>query len=364
MRYRIQAICVLVLVCIPALAAAQWRSIYSNLANPAIGMNSLFSGQAASDLDEPYAFHFDEAELSMISDVDHVWTFNTNIVFTGNGEVDPEEVWARTNSIPGVQIKVGKLRGTFGKQGLLHSHAYPFIQGPVIMENTIGGEGFKGAGLEASWLTPLPWYGELTGGVFEATPSDDEHPLDFGDPSHGNIPFLFHYKNVFDLNESTTMEIGASTLQGHGVDGTRNAAYGANFTLRNVPLRQSNQRGWIFQAEYLEKANYDGGDYHKESHGWYTQFQYRMSQKWWLGLRGEQARDIETDVLVDPAGDPLSGKMTRGSFNIAWTPSEFSYVRLEYSLGQADDGLGFQPWDHRLMIQMSTTIGYHPAHAY
>jgi hypothetical protein len=54
--------------------------------------------------------------------------------------------------------------------------------------------------------------------------------------------------------------------------------------------------------------------------------------------------------------------VNRGSVNIAWTPSEFSFVRLEYSHAKAD--VGIHPTDDRLMIQMSYTIGYHPAHAY
>ena len=163
MRSRYYTLIVIALVIAPSLAFAQTRSIFSNLANPSIGMNGLFSWQAASDLDQPYGFSFDEAEISLISVVDPTWTFSSNIVFTAD-EVDPEEVWARTNSIPGIQLKLGKLRGTFGKHGLLHTHAYPFIQAPVIMANTIGEEGFKDAGVEASWLTPLPWFAELTGG--------------------------------------------------------------------------------------------------------------------------------------------------------------------------------------------------------
>jgi hypothetical protein len=355
---------VAVLACTPALAPAQTRSIFSNLANPSIGMNALFSGQAASDLHQPYGFSFDEAELSVISVVDPLWTFSSNIVFVPDGTVDPEEVWARTTSIPGIQLKVGKLRGTFGKHGLLHTHAFPFIQAPVIMANTIGEEGFKDAGLEASWLTPLPWFAELTGGVFQAISTDEDHPLDLGSDSHGNVPFLGHFKNVVDLTENTTMELGASMLEGHGTDANRHAAYGADLTFRNVPLKQSNQRGWILQGEYLEKGSYPGGIFQREQHGWYASFQYRLSQVWWAGVRGEQARDSFTDVLVNADGEPVPGKVSRGSVNVAWVPSEFSFVRLEYSLARADDGNGFKPEDHRLMIQMSYTIGYHPAHAY
>ena len=149
-----------VLICAPALAAAQSSSMFSNLANPAIGLNGLFSGQAAPNLNQASGLHFDEAELSFLSVVDPYWTFAGNIVFVGDGTVDPEEVWARSVNIPSIQLKLGKLRGTFGRHGLLHTHAFPFIQAPIIMENSIGGEGFKDTGIEAAWLTPLPWYAE------------------------------------------------------------------------------------------------------------------------------------------------------------------------------------------------------------
>src|SRR5439155_230613 len=107
------------LVCIPALATAQTSPMFSNLANPAIGMNALFSGQGGHNLDGAYGLQFDEAEISLISVVDPYWTFTGNIVFAPE-EVDPEEVWVRSTNIPSLQLKLGKLRGTFGKHGLLH----------------------------------------------------------------------------------------------------------------------------------------------------------------------------------------------------------------------------------------------------
>src|SRR5207249_2077666 len=170
----------------------------------AIGMNALFSGLAAHNLNQPYGMRFDEAEISLISVVDPNWTFTSNIVFTPNG-VDPEEVWVRSTKIPSIQLKLGKIRGTFGKHGMLHTHAFPFIQAPIVMSNTIGGEGFKDAGLEASWLTPLPWFSELTGGIYQAVGPDDDHPLDLGSTRHDNVPYLGHFKNQFDLSGETTL---------------------------------------------------------------------------------------------------------------------------------------------------------------
>ena len=363
-RLRVSACLFAALMCAPTLATAQTRSMFSNLANPSIGMNALFSGQAAPNLDQPYGLHFDEAEISLISTVDPYWTLVSNIVFISDGSVDPEEVWVRSTSIPGIQLKLGKIRGTFGKHGLLHTHAFPFIQAPVIMANTIGEEGFKDAGLEAAWLTPLPWFAELTGGVYEGMGVNDDNPLDLGSNRHDNVPYLGHFKNQFDLNDATTLEIGQSYLQGRGSDDFMHSALGADVTVRNVPPRNSNRRGWILQGEYIQKATTAGGTYTKESYGGYASFQYRLSQVWWVGIRGEQAHDSFTDFLVDDVGDPIPGKVTRGNANIAWMPSEFSFIRLEYSHAKADNGAGIDPTDDRIMIQMSYTIGYHPAHAY
>ncbi|TMQ56881.1 MAG: hypothetical protein E6K72_04235, partial [Candidatus Eisenbacteria bacterium] len=107
-RLRVLACLFAALLCAPALATAQTRSMFSNLANPAIGMNALFTGQAAPNIDAAYGLGFDEAEISLISVVDPYWTLVSNIVFLPDGTVDPEEVWVRSTNIPTVQLKLGK----------------------------------------------------------------------------------------------------------------------------------------------------------------------------------------------------------------------------------------------------------------
>ncbi len=337
-------------------------SAFSNLANPAIGMNALFSGQAVHNLDQAYGFGFDQAEISLMSVVDPYWTFASNIVFLSDHTVDPEEIWARSTAVPALQLKLGKLRGTFGRHGLLHTHAFPFVQAPIVMANTIGEEGFKDGGVEASWLTPLPWFSELTGGAYQAVAADADHPLDFGSTRHDNVPLLGHFKNQFDLNDATTLEVGQSFLAGRGADARRHFASGGDVTFRNVPARSANRHGWILQGEYLQKGSSAAGTYVREQDGGYASFQYRLSQVWWVGIRGEQARRSFADFVVDTAGARVPATITRGSINLAWAPSEFSFVRLEYSHARADGGI--HPADDRILLQMSYTIGYHPAHAY
>ena len=198
--------------------------------------------------------------------------------------------------------------------------------------------------------------------MYQAKDPSDENPLDFGSTRHYNVPLLAHWKNQVDVTGETTLELGASYLQGRGTDDLIHAARGADVTVRNVPARSSNRHGWILQGEYLEKGSRVGGSYVKEQHGGYASAQYRLAQIWWVGIRGERAYDSFTDFVVDDLGDPIPAKITRANANIAWNPSEFSFVRLEYSHAKADAGI--HPTDDRIMIQMSYTIGYHPAHAY
>jgi hypothetical protein len=358
------------LFCIPVFSNAQTRSIISNLANPAIGMSALFLGEAVPNLNQASGIQFQEAELSVISTVDPYWTLTANLVFgadPANGIpdiVEAEEAYATTQSIPGLQIKVGELRAFFGKHGLLHTHAFPFIQSPIVMGNTIGMEGFKDAGLEAAWLTPLPWYCELTGGVY--TPVSDDidgqgnHPLDFDSTSHDNIPYLAHLKNMFDVDDNTTVEIGASSLIGMGDDGLHHAVYGADLTFRNVPLVRSNQNGWILQTEYLKKVSFENGIYNQENDGWYASFQYRLSQLWWTGIRGEECFNTTPDLNVDPTENSLPGHVQRATVDVAWLASEFSEMRLDYSVARNDAG----NVDNRIMLQFNYVIGFHPPHSY
>ena len=109
MKLRIYALLYFAIAFSPAMGFSQTRSLYSNLANPAIGLNALFSGNVAPDLDEPYGVHFDAAEVSFVSEVDPYWTLWANIAFTAE-EVDPEEIWARTTRIPRIRSCGGSRR--------------------------------------------------------------------------------------------------------------------------------------------------------------------------------------------------------------------------------------------------------------
>lgn len=353
----------------PGRAAAEAGTIISNLANPAVGFNALIGANARPRLPEAYGFAFEEAELSLVSVVDPFWTLAGNLVFTPGG-ADPEEVFATSTALPGVQVTLGRFRGPFGKHGTLHTHAFPFIEPPLVMAGTIGAEGFRDDGLAASWMTPLPWFCEVTAGAFAAAPAAPDHPLDLGSPAHGNVPVLGHLRNLLEAGEEATLEAGASALTGMGADGLHHSAFGADLTFKDVPLRATNRRALIVQAEYLRRESSGAVDpadpgvrMRRDADGWYGSVQVRWSQNWWTGLRAEDAVHAGNDVLEGMGIG--TGRIHKASANLAWTASEFSTLRAEVATARIIPDDGKTPLlDHRVLVQAAFTIGFHPPHAY
>src|SRR5215471_856984 len=104
MRLRMLAGLPAVLLLVPGIAKAQANnSMYSNLANPAIGMNALFTGQAVPTLNQPYGLGFDEAEISLLAVVDPYGCFSGNIVLLPDHYVDRGGPGAWSGKSPAVQ---------------------------------------------------------------------------------------------------------------------------------------------------------------------------------------------------------------------------------------------------------------------
>jgi len=79
----------------------------------------------------------------------------------------------------------------------------------------------------------------------------------------------------------------------------------------------------------------------------------------------EEAFNSVSDISDNPTDTSLSGHVQRASVNIAWLPSEFSEMKLEYGLAKADNPVdGSTQFDNRVMLQFNYIIGFHPPHAY
>ncbi|MEM7260583.1 MAG: hypothetical protein AAF488_01240 [Planctomycetota bacterium] len=134
----------------------------------------------------------------------------------GEYETGVEEAYVRLHSWPGQErtpftLKLGRMRPSFGRLNVLHTHALPQTTRPRAFENFVGEEGFIGDGAQVSvtlgekkekWLT-------LIGGVFNGG------AIAVGEDNAGeDLAFTARAVTRCNLSDSMKFELGGSGWHG------------------------------------------------------------------------------------------------------------------------------------------------------
>ena len=316
----------------------------SSATNPAISVNALIMGAYASELtaETTSGLRVQELELQFTSFVDPYWKAVFILALPDGENVELEEGYVTSLGLPGgLQLRTGKFYAALGRQNLLHTHAFAFLDAPLVNEQLLGDEGLNEAGVSLHWLTPLPWFVEVTGQILDGA---NEH---FASEHGGDLLYLGHLKSFHELGDATTVEWGGSAAAGSNALGGTSSLLGADLTVKWRPLGAGTRRAFVWQTEYL-RADDDSPGVPAEG-GLYTQAQVRFARRWWAEGR--------FDWLGLPKAEPE--RDWRASALLALVPSEFSTLRLQYSRLRTDGDNVDQ-----LMLQLNVTIGSHPAHRY
>jgi hypothetical protein len=270
---------------------------------------------------------------------------------TGYG-FDPEEVFLETISLPRITLKAGKFYTSFGKHNQLHRHAFPFIDAPLIHQKIFGDEALNDAGISASLLLPTSWYSELTTQIINGG-----NPSLYASPSAGRMSGVIRLKNLWDLNDDLTMELGVSGTSGKNSVSNSSSAVGSDLTFKWRPAEGGKYRSLIWSSEYIQGMNFMNDPSGtpteiKKLGGIASWIQYQFAERWWIQGRAEYIGRPSSDLL------PIQKKQ---SVLLAFLPSEFSGFRLQYD--HLKDGSRAKD-DHTVGFQFNVSIGAHPAHAY
>ena len=140
------------------------------------------------------------------------------------------------------------------------------------------------------------------------------------------------------------------------------------FVWKWAPNGNWKQRNFVFQTEYFwrnENGGYyhadgDGSPYAVDQEGWYLQAVYQPFPRWRFGVRYDQlSSDYPGDDFIDTALMPAEDDPRRYSIMADWSNSEFSRLRLQYTLDQA----GIED-DNQWGLQYIFSIGAHGAHSF
>lgn len=345
---------------------------------------------------------------------------------SGDTGVELEEAFLTTQSLPyGLQLEVGHFLTEFGQINPRHPHQWDWNDQPVINSRLFGGDGMRAPGLRIGWLLPTPeWlFSELHlgmqnangeqmtsffGGRHEHGGEEEEHTHEEEtEDSHeeeeeevvlegsqiGNRPavgrdtkalkdfvYLARWNSSWNVREDLGVVLGFSGLYGPNDTGSRGDTwiYGADMKWRWRPA--NNFRGWPFltwQTEIMQRDfKADRFTHVDEEHGevftlpgrtlhdWglYSQLLYGFSYRWAAGMRYEYAGG-SGQSLAGRKNDPFRSDRHRFSPLLAFHPSEFTRIRLQYNFDHANsltDGKDA----HSVWLSFQWLYGAHPPHEY
>ncbi len=367
MRITILMLAAMLAIASTAMASSTSTGISRDF-NPAISANSLIlysSGLLAEEEGGEEHEHnhglgaglfIQESELQLSANVDPYSKAVLTLAMHGTSGIELEEGFIQLRRLPAqLGLRVGTFLWEFGKHNSLHTHQYPFVERPHAWDELLGEHGLSGVALELSWLSPLPWYAELSGTAF---PLNHSVYGDHADAPENEWGSSLRIRQLFELSERSTLDIGVNWLSGqvaHEHDeliekGDRNLM-AFDFTWRwigsGASARQMEVQGeWIRRSDSLpdEKIDHDG---------WYLAAGIKLSRRFWLGGR----HDVFSPQVEE--GHAHSVESATDALSLAFVPSEFQAWRLDLMQRNIGDE-SFKG----LRLQANFTIGSHPAHRY
>jgi len=369
-------------------------------------------------------FTLQATEVSLSGAVDPYFTAQVHLNFLdddGETLAELEEAFITTQALPyGLEVEAGLMFTEFGIVNTQHSHEWDWLDQPVVVSRMFGPDNQRQVGARAGWIVPLPWFSQLHFGVQNSTgntvPSfngpfhmhgggEGGHAHDGGEEEDevvGQRPFesqpingpedmlwLVRWENAWALPHDVTAKLGASSLFGPNASGPDGRTIVAGVDLKATWRPERNFRGWPFlkwQSEFIwrhyeadesqaQDEDEEGHDHEAEEEGeiealdsdtlidWgvYSQLLYGFRYGWATGLRFEYA-DGSGPSVEGRSQDPLRDQRLRLSPMLAYWPTEFSRLRLQYNYDWADHIEDNNV--HSIWLGLEVQFGPHPVHKY
>lgn len=313
-----------------------------------------------------------EAEIAYYADVDPYTRLNMTLALHPEVKQDdpaaptaleeewvlePEELYAESLGLPATTLRLGKFKAALGKHNQLHSHAFPFVDAPLANTALLGDEGLNDVGISAAVLLPTAWFSEAT---FQFMRGEGENE-EFNSPATGDGVGVARWKNLFDLSDESTLELGLSGAGGgNSLRGTT-ALQGADLTFKWRPSEGGRDRSALVSLEYLNRRrDQPGGAEAEQGTGLAFLAQVQLAERWSAAYRNES---LKIENSLDPA-TLVNDTISKNTLALNFSPSEFSSYRLEYAKTHGPPNVDGDTDENRVAFQANFTIGAHPAHSY
>lgn len=329
--------------------ATQTRPAGSNVFNPDTSVIANFvaaAGRRATPAER--SLQLTEAEVSLSSVVDPYARADFYLAASPEG-LEIEEGYITFTSLPrSFLLKAGKMRAQFGKVNILHTHALPSADRPLVTQNLVGGEeGISDSGLSLSKLIQNPLaFLEATGEVFSGDSTV------FQSDRRSRLNYVGRLRAYRDLTESANLDVGTSVAWGPtdvGPEANRRLI-GVDATFRYRPLRRAIYQRFQARTELIWSRQDVPESPAAKAFGLYGLAEYQFARRWYVGGRLDRSQRALDATLRD----------TGASAFLSFWPSEFSQLRGQYRHTRYAEGRR----SHEFLLQLSFGIGAHGAHVF
>ena len=355
--------------------------------NPAIGaiLTGQFSGQsldpgqyrikgfALGEEAQPArrGFSIGESEVNLQSNVDQ-WLFgNLTVAFSEENEVEVEEAFIQTTSLPyGFTVKGGRFFSGIGYLNEQHAHVWDFVD-TALPYRAFFGKQYGDDGMQLRWLAPTNVFLELGAEAFRG----DSFPA--GGSAHHGVGTYAAFAHIGDdIGVESSWRAGLSYLVGNArrrlTNNDADTFTGQqqlgifDLVYKWAPDGNPVQRNFKFQSELFYGKNdgeFNTMVFDQRQWGWYAQAIYQFMPRWRVGARLDQARASGArdfgDGFLGTALDDDGHTATRWSLMADYSTSEFGRFRLQYN----NDNAGSRT-DHQAFLQYVISLGAHGAHQF
>lgn len=326
-------------------------------------------------------FTLDESEVTLGAKVDQLFYGQATFALAddaGETSIETEEAYFQTLGLGGgLTVKAGRFYSAMGYLNEKHRHAWDFIDAPLVYRGLFGDQ-LKEDGIQLSWILPTDHYfligAEVGNGVH--FPSAGNHS--------GVGDWLVFANTGGDVGFSHSWQLGISHWQADDVEnrlsqGLKTPSYSGDSRIdaldivyKWAPDGNSEQRNLKLQAEFFNRSenglmtledSAQSSSYDGSQNGWYAEAVYQFIPQWKTGVRydyTDSSNSGSSSIVLDDSGLLANGYTPqRVSVMLAWLPSEFSRIRVQFNRDEST-----AETDNQFFVQYTMAMGAHGAHAY
>ncbi|HDZ41329.1 MAG TPA: hypothetical protein ENH59_06595 [Bacteroidetes bacterium] len=270
-----------------------------------------------------------------------------------------EEAYMEILNLPlKMSLKGGVFFPEFGLLNRHHTHALPQFDRPRACVNYFGLDGFNGMGAAVNFMLPGILFSDASSFDFSLININDN--LSYSSDKSVNLAYVGHWKNYYDISNSSYIEYVFSAIAGKndGVTGSNTCIGSFGLHYKWEPPGTAKYKSFDWKTELYYGYNETPAGIVR-SKGFYSLVHRKLNSRIWVGGRigySEMPYDNEQHEWDY-------------SLNFDFWQSEFVFYRIQYqynsrAIAYLPEREGAYPSNHTLVIQFSWAMGPHKHEAY